>query len=275
MHVGDLILSFTAPVILLGLVSVLVRRSHHREFPVFFTYILYVLIADVLRTSVSARPVPRYWLYWTTEAIYGITEVLVIREVFHRVFPMPHSKHRFIRRLVPATVVVILGLTLWQTIYHPVRHHIPWEVNLIYWFDFGVHALEGLLLILLVILAFVFPISWKQYEFGIVTGFGVAAGITVVAYLMRFVWGMPYELFFRYGPPLGYIAATLIWLHAFLQPRKTPRTQTPEDDLLAQLRHSRRFARRIGRWFGPKLFATPSLFRENPAKLGERGISIN
>jgi hypothetical protein len=34
--------------------------------------------------------------------------------------------------------------------------------------------------------------------------------------LLRFELGRNYEALFRYGPPVGYIIATLIWLHAFV-----------------------------------------------------------
>src|SRR5690348_9924 len=113
MAILDLILSFTAPAILVGLAIILFRRRFYREFPLFFAYILYVPIADALRISVTGRATPYYWLYWITEAIYGIAEVLVIREVFRRIFALQYATWRWFRLILPGTVLLILALSLW------------------------------------------------------------------------------------------------------------------------------------------------------------------
>lgn len=253
MDIRDLVLSFTAPVILLGLGALLFRRRLYREFPLFFAYILYVPLADLLRISVTGRATPYYWVYWITEGIYGVTEVLVITEVFRRVFAMEYEFRRWFRAILPITIVLIFGFSLWQTVYHPLGRRIPLMVNAIYWFDFGVHLLEGAILALLPILMTVAPVRWRPREFGILVGFGVAASFTLFAYLMRFEWGSRYELFFRYGPPAGYILATLVWLHAFLRPIEAqPRTEMDAEGMLGIMRRYQAALEKMKRFMGMK-----------------------
>jgi hypothetical protein len=273
MDIRDLILSFTAPLILLGLGAVLFRRRLYREFPLFFAYILYVPFADLLRISVASRPTPYYWLYWITEGIYGAAEVSVITEVFRWLFILEFESLRWFRALLPVTIFLIFGFSLWQTVYHPLGRGIPWEVNAIYWFDFGVHLLEVAILVLLVVLRTVLPVRWRPHEFGILIGFGVAASFTLFAYLMRFEWGSRYELFFRYGPPAGYILATLVWLDAFLRPPEPrPRTERNAEEMLGTMRWYNALMKKIKRFMGMRKMAVQcSNAMGSAARRGECG----
>jgi hypothetical protein len=253
MGTGNLLLSFSAPAILLGIAGIFVKRRFHVEFPLFFAYILYSAAVGILREAAIQHRFFYYWLYWITEAIYGIAEVLVIREVFRRIFALQYATWRWFRLILPGTVLLILALSLWQTLYHPLRHGIPWEVNAIYWFDLGVHLVEGIILVLLLALTRLFPVAWRRYEFGILTGFGVAATVTMFAYLARFEGGVRYELFFRYGPPVGYIVATLLWLDAFARPlRQRSRTSMDPEELQGIVRSYRRLLEKIKRAVGLK-----------------------
>lgn len=255
----DFALSITPPLVLTWLILIFVRQRIYRDFGAFFAYMLYVLLAAGLRAAVVGRASPYYWLYWITEAIYGAAEMLVIREVFRHIFAIHYKSSPWFRLVLPATVLVILGLTLWQTVYHPLGHRIPWAVNATYWFDLGVHLLEGIILVLLVVLTLFFPVEWRQREFGILTGFGLAASVTLFAYLARFEGGSRYELFFRYGPPAGYIAASLVWLHAFVRPvEQVPRAQHDPEQMGSELSRGRAFLdklKKIGRSKGRKQLA--------------------
>lgn len=262
MNKVDLILSFSAPAILLAIAAILLKRQLFREFPLFFVYILYSAIVGVLREIAVEHRVFYYWVYWITEGIYGVTEVLVITEVFRRVFAMEYEFRRWFRAILPITIFLIFGFSLWQTVFHPLGRRIPLMVNAIYWFDFGVHLLEGAILALLPILMTVAPVRWRPREFGTLVGFGVAASFTLFAYLMRFEWGSRYELFFRYGPPAGYILATLVWLHAFLRPIEArPKTEMDTEEMLGIMRRYRAALEKMKRFVGMKCQEEIALIR--------------
>ena len=106
MHNGDLLLRFTGPAFLLVLVILLVKRKHHREFPFFFTYAIFSIIAAIARQTASSHPVGYFIVYWSAEALYGILALLVLREVFHHVFSVEYELHPWIRFPLPVTVIV-------------------------------------------------------------------------------------------------------------------------------------------------------------------------
>ena|SRR5215469_3229018 len=248
MPVGNLISNL--PVLSFAVAVVVLWRKQQREFPLFLSYILYSLVATLLRKAIIQDAFFRFWTYWITEALYGILALAVVREAFRRVFGPAYAAYRSFRLLVPTAVVLILIISLWEMAYHPLGHN-PLVVSAIYWFDFGVHLLEGIILLVLVALTAVFPVSWRRYEFGILTGFGINASITLLAYLFRFEWGSRYEAFFRYGPPIAYVLATLIWLHAFIvPPENPPRAQMGLDEMLGIMRRSREWLEWIKRVFG-------------------------
>ena len=249
MTVRDLILSFTAPAILLVLALIIVRRRLYREFPLFFTYVVFSAVVGALRETAIDHRFLYFWLYWITEALYGILALLVLREVFHRVFALPYEAYRWFRFLLPAALFIILGFSFLEAVIHPRGGgYIPRLITAIYWFDLGVHALEGTVLLLVVALIVVFPVAWRQHEFGILAGFGVSACITILADLMMLQAGSRYETFFRYGPPIAYVLATIIWLHAFLRPPQTrSQSQIEPDEMLEIVRRSRQLLEKIER----------------------------
>ena len=259
MHFSDLILSVTAPAILVVLIIVFLYRRHYREFPFFFAYIVYAPIAT-LRVLAGRWPTFHFVLYWITESFYGALALLVLREVFHRLFAFSYAAYRWFRFLLPGTMLVILIISLLETCFHPLgQGRIGRVVSAIYWFDFGVHALEGTILLLVLALTTAFPVRWREYEFGILTGFGISACVTMLADLLRFELGSSYETFFRYGPPIAYVLATLIWLHAFLRPPESlSKAQIGRDEMLGVVRRSRELLEKIEKVLGLRRpFAIP------------------
>jgi hypothetical protein len=227
MAIKDLILTLSVQAMLLGLLVILVRKRLHIQFPLFSSYVLYALLVETIRLSLMHDPLVYAQLYWATEAIYAILALLVIREVYRHLFPIEYQAYRWLRMMLAATIVLILSFSCWEALKNPPEHgHIRQMVSFVYWFDLGVHALEGLLFLLLVLLRVVLPVAWRRHEFGILIGLGLPAAVTTVADLLRFEQGSRYELLFRYAPPIAYILATMIWLQAFLHPPEQQRAVT-------------------------------------------------
>jgi hypothetical protein len=246
MRLIDVILSLSAPAMLLAILVIFLYRGLYRRFPFFFSYVLYVLVADALRLSVMHRPLVYPLLYWITEAVYAVLALLVIFEIYRHLFPIEYHAFEWLRMLLAAIVLLILLLSCWEALKNPPEHgHIRQMVSFIFWFDLGVHALEGLLFLLVVLLRVILPVAWKRYEFGILIGLGLPAAVTTIADLLRFEHGSSYETLFRYAPPIAYILATIIWLHAFWTP---PDPQTPRatlGEMEEMLRHDQEELRKI------------------------------
>jgi hypothetical protein len=248
MSVVDLILRFTPAVILLVLAVVFVRRHFYKEFPLFFAYVAFSLIATAARFSVRNEPVPYFVVYWTTDAIYALLALLALNEVFKRVFELDYKEHPWFRFVLPLTALVIAGFFITQPYVLSLAPAARIS-NIIFSFDIGVHCLEGVILLLFLLLQKILASAYDQYESGILTGFGLAAYITMSADVARSDFGSGFELYFRYAPPLGYILAAAIWLHAFVRkPLPQQKLKIRISELLQLLKRQQEFMDKISKW---------------------------
>lgn len=245
MRLVDWALRVTPAALLLTLVGVFVRRKFYRDFPFFFAYIVFAPLATAARVSVSTNPWRYAVVYWSTEAIFGILALMALNEVFKRMFDLDYDEHWWFRLILPVTAIVISCFFLTQPLRPTVAARIT---NAIFSFDLGVHCLEGILLAIFLPLQIArVPVS-DQYESGILAGFGVSAAITMVADVIRSDYGKTAEAFFRYAPPVGYIIAAGIWLHAFLK-APPPHQQLPVriSELIQLLKKQREIAELIAK----------------------------
>jgi hypothetical protein len=242
----DFILSMIAPAVALGLAVTFIRRNVYRTFPTFFAYLCYSVAAWIVRRAVSGQPGLYAWAYWATEILFAILALLVIIEVYRRLFPIEYEAYRWLRLLLASTICVILAFSCWEALKNPPEHgHIRQMVSFVYWFDVGVHALEGLLFLLLILLRVILPVAWRRYEFGILIGLGLPAAVTTIADLLRFEHGSSYEMLFRYAPPIAYILATIIWLHAFWKPPVPSTSSNTLEEMEDVLRRDREALKKL------------------------------
>lgn len=250
MHDANTLLRLFGIILLLGITILLIRRGQHREFRFFFIYVIFSIIAAMSRQIASGHPIVYFVLYWSAEAIYAVLALMVIREVFHHVLSFEYRFTRWARFLLPVTVIVIFGVSVYQGIHSSAGYSkILYLTQMIHWFDFGVHAFQAGLLVLLIVVCSLFSVPWLRYEFGIIIGFGINAVFTMAADLLWVEYGSRVALFSRYGPPAGYILATLMWLLAFSAPAKQgSKSEYSEKEMLELLREQWRTLAIIRKW---------------------------
>jgi len=246
MTVAYFAMSFTPAAILLALAVLFVRRRIYRAFPLFFGYVLFAVLATAVRVSVRSQLTAYFWAYWITDAGYGLLALLALNEVFKHLFEFDYKEYWWFRLSLPTAAFVIALVffvqPMGQVSSYPVR-------NAVFSFDLGMHCLEGLILILFVVLDKVFAAVYDQYDYGVVRGFGVSAFVTIFADLARSHFGSRYTLVFAYAPPMGYIVATLIWLHAFLsKPPERQRLPITMKELMALMRKQGEAMGKIIHW---------------------------
>ena len=223
----DIVLILASPLMLLGLSIVFVRRALVHQFRYFFCYIVYSVIATALRLPFIHSPV-YFWMFWSTDFIYDVLAFLTMLEVFSRVFPPTYPLFRSLRWILPVTTLVLLGISLYATLYTPIAG-VPRIVSGINWFNIGVHFVEGIFLPLVIVLILIFGVPWPRYEIGILGGFAVSAYSIMLFSLLRIQGGQSYATLYRYGPPIGFTVATVIWLWTFIWRRGLDKPATPSD----------------------------------------------
>jgi hypothetical protein len=107
--------------------------------------------------------------------------------------------------------------------------------------EIGVGFLQFGLFCLFLMLVRFFHMHWRQHAFGVVLGFGIIAGGTLVVFLLRSEFGTKFDPVVRITPPIAYIIAVAIWLATFLrgepeQPAKSWDSALTPEQMIAELR---------------------------------------
>jgi len=101
----------------LGAVLLLLRKSLWREYPFFFLYALWLLIANsvLLVTDLCFRPIYAP-LYWHIDSIDIVLRLLVVWEVFRQTFPRKSGLNRSLSKglgIVALGLIIFACATFW------------------------------------------------------------------------------------------------------------------------------------------------------------------
>jgi hypothetical protein len=249
----DLSLSITAAVLAILLAASLLRRKLHHEFPLFFVYVAYAILATVARVSVSGHYQTYFVVYWATAAVYSILALFALYEAFREVFLAFYMLWWWFWLLFPAAVGIAAFIQIRRAILNPPIQATPLIAAVL---SFGrvITWVEAVLFGLFFALVLLLGIRWKSYPFGIVEGFGLSALGAFLAYGLRSEFGTKYATFAKYAPPVAYLVGVLVWLLTFMgQPDPEVvhawRDQVTPEQFLAQ---ARAFVRITKRYFGRK-----------------------
>jgi hypothetical protein len=230
----DLVLRLAVTVPQFAVLVLLLRRKYYRTFPFFAAYIAYSISITPLRILGEAHH-SYFLLYWITETISGVLELLALHEAFRPSLEMYYKLYRWSRFVPLAAVLGIVGRAAWRAFSHPLGP--GWLGSFgagAYAFEVGVRILEvGIFLLSLKLARRKDHPIGQQHPYGIVIGFGVAASTALLADFVGFKFGFRlghiFETIFRYMPASGYIAAAAAWLITFAtKERRRPRA-TPEE----------------------------------------------
>jgi heme/copper-type cytochrome/quinol oxidase subunit 2 len=225
MNYLDPLLRWGSQALLLTLLILLIRRKQHHKFSWFAIYIVVDHLTFIVRFAVRNNAWAYYIAYWSSHAIFAALLLLAIRQIFHRVLEVEYRLFRWMRFVVPATFVLILGFATYEGIQALGRNDkITAMIN---GFDIGVHAFQASLLFLLVALRLLFPARWLRYEFGILTGLALYSIVNVCTDLLWLEYGRRYGWVYSYGPPIAFMVTALIWLWVFSAPAKAIAKKSP------------------------------------------------
>ncbi|HEY1657252.1 MAG TPA: hypothetical protein VGG14_02825 [Candidatus Sulfotelmatobacter sp.] len=209
------------------LLAVLVRRRAFKILPFFFTYVTFAVAADLARFATLGHPHPYRMTYWITESIYDILGILVMYEVLRSVLG-GMARSRLTRLILPVFVIVGIGLSL--------AHHetVPPRVTgfLVYIVlaEIAVRFVQVLVFAGLVTLVPLIGMRWRQYPFGVATGFGLYATVMLLTTVKFSDFGTRFKFLWGITSLVAYSVAVLIWIWFFSIPQKI---ETPVSELSA------------------------------------------
>jgi len=245
MRKADLLLSLIGLIAAIWLTTILLRRKTYRAFPVFFLYVSFSITFIILRIAVSGDYELFFFVFWATEVVYVVLALLVLHEVFRKVFAAFYEK-RWFWLFFPLVVAAIFTIAVIYSFSSP-----PVQasrlISLILTLGTAVSLVQVAIFGLFFLLVWFHGIRWRDYPFGIVVGFAIIALGSLWGNWSRSVFGTKFNKFFGYAPAVAYIVAVIVWLDTFLRPPSEPKWSmriTPEQ-LLEEIRQSTKILQRL------------------------------
>ena len=223
-------LQITGIVFLTTLLVLVFKRKLHKEFPLFFTYILFSISATLAHIGTSLNYRLYFKVFWATEAISAVLALLALYEAFHYVFILDFEAWPWFWTVFPGAVIILSMIFIGDTLLHPPMHATK-VVAIILSFETVVNCVKGGLFLMFLVLAwYLLGHSWPTYPYGMVLGFAVSTAGSLLAYWLFSIFGTKVGWLGKYGPPMSYILAVLIWIAScFLPPEPKDRWRNFDD----------------------------------------------
>ena len=220
------------------ILALLVRRRLLRSFPLFFGYILYVVVRTIIGSIALSHTRVYFYFYWTTAPGEIILMILAAHESFRRVFRVFYLLPWF-RILFPATITFALLYAALRGYLSPPVHASPTGAAII-------SAMMTAQYVILTIsigffaLARLLRVPWRIHEYQFMFGFGVSAVSIAFAASIRSEFGAKHQFLSETLPALAYILVLAIWLSAVVHPYlagcETTGQQLSPEEVVNQLR---------------------------------------
>lgn len=236
------LLWYIPTLLLLVTVIILLRRGAHRKLPYFFGYCVYGVVADATRFVARGRPSFYPWVYWLTEAGYDLMGILVMYEVVRAVVGKI-IRSPWTRLVFPALLIVGACASIARASAVPPHfgHGLAFYVIV---GEIAVRMVQVLVFAGLVTLVTVVGLRWRQYPFGVATGFGLYATVQLIMTTKFSDFGTKFTFFWSATSLVAYSLAVLIWIWFFSVPQKveTPGSEmsTPSPNELNQYKDALR-----------------------------------
>jgi hypothetical protein len=207
--------------LLTWLLWVLVRRRAYLLCPWFFAYSAFGVAAGVARfVAHNGLGASYYYLtYWTTEAGYDILGILVMYEAFRSALGTL-TRIRRTHFVFIFAGVLIFGLCMALARTRTTTPHIDTIPSYILTGEIAVRFVQVVVFAGLVTLVLVLGLRWRQYSFGIATGFGLYATVMLLTTTKFSDFGTRFKLLWAWTSLVAYSVAVLIWIWFFSVPQK-------------------------------------------------------
>lgn len=215
------------PLLQVTLLTFMVRRRYHVEFPRFFSYILFqTLKSGCLFVAYRCFQDSYFEAYWTGNALSVIFAVAVMDEILRNLF----KEYGGIQSVGITIFRWSCGLLLLLAMIGALSSgeaggdRIVWAV---FAFDRSVRLMQVGLFLLLMLLCRLLKNSWRQPVFGIALGFGVFASVELILVSAVMWFGASHGAMISLLKSTAYDAVTAVWIgYLRVQPQLVPRVET-------------------------------------------------
>lgn len=210
----------------------MLRHKQVRTFPVFFAYTIFHLVQGILtfivyRISYSAY----FYETWTAEMLDIFFTFAVIQEVFVVTFQPYDALRRWGIRLYVTSILILSITSVFMGIQHP-EGYSP-RVSALVTLDRSGSFVQVGLLLFLFIFCRLFGMTWRNYVFGIASGFVVMAALMTTGEAVRVLYGHVADPWLTISNAMAFTLAVAVWTYYFASAKsRVPLNHVPGTDKL-------------------------------------------
>ena len=194
------------PIIEIPLAGIMYRRNLHRQFPVFFCYILFQVVQFFILSPIfRSDRVPEYFFaYWLSALVCWILGFKILHEAFSDVF-RPFHAPKDIGTVMMRWTGVLLALSA-IVFYASAAGPVTSLLNIMIALQRCVRFTQCALILFLLTVSRYLGVSWRRQSIGIALGFGWFAGVEPLASTQ---FGRP---IFNLLNIAAYTLALIVWI---------------------------------------------------------------
>lgn len=194
-----------------------------RRFPLFYTYIFWVLLLDISSYGVYGLGpnVYRNW-YWGTQILTLLVGYGVILEIVHKSFIGSAGAERVAVSLVASVFGLVFAYVILRSFTTP--HWVP-EVTY-YELERDLRSVQAIVLAGVLAVVFFYGIAIGRNLKGVIFGYGFYLASSIVSSELRTFAGMSFHATWRLIQPYTFLISLSIWLVAMWSLQKIPTEQS-------------------------------------------------
>ena len=215
----DYIIWWGTPVLMLLIAVAMYHRRLHRDFPVFFNYVIFQIISFVVEYPLFGRP-SYFYVSWTLTALSIAVSFGVLLEIFKEAF-RPYEALRDLSiilfrwcALVVLLVSAMWALTSWN------GNQVDSILSVILLVDRSVRLMQCGLVFFMLLFSEYLVISRRNAVFGISVGFGFYAAVKMLVLTAANHQTLFTKSVLGRISSIAYLVSMLIWLVYSVMPVK-------------------------------------------------------
>jgi hypothetical protein len=185
-----------------------VRTRSISRYPVFFTYLAFVMAAEVSRFIVHQRVPAMYAIWWwSTEFVLVLLGYWVIMDILEKVLAPYPGTRKFARTTGLLVLATVVSLTTFEWIAEKHSSLALTSVEV----ERNLRSAEAVLLCVLLLTIAYYGISISKNLRGILLGYGMYVALDVIVHATMSFMGYSFQSLFSFIRNYSYLLALLVW----------------------------------------------------------------
>jgi hypothetical protein len=222
-----------------------------RVFPIFYSYLLVVLVSEVVRfVAYHSHPSSYAFVYWFTQFLSLVVGSAVIFEIYR----VGLGRFPGTARMTQYFLLIVFGIVFVKTVAKNFASAdlYPWITGSLVDLERNFRIVQAVALVALLSLFFLYAIPFGRNLRGILVGYGLFIGATITQFTLLFYWRHDdVAAFWSYLQPICYDLVLCFWTASLwsldIVPEVEPQMQLERDYQMLADSTRRQFERTLSR----------------------------